>query len=468
MRRALRSAAPRCVALALGLAGCVGSNAGVTEARSAAQTRFGLDARDTSDGDLDDARAELLKKPLTADSAARLAVLGSPRANAAFAAIGMARGKLASALRLPNPEVDGGIVFFPDETRVAVGGSIDVTELLLLPLRASAGEAGLDVASLEAAAEVADLALEARLAYFDYQAARRTLELEKSSAYAAAQTSELASRLDAAGNVPPLVALGERALYEESRMSLARAELAELTARERLNATMGVHGPDGAAWRAVDALPPPPERELEVTDLEKRAIEQSLDLEILRGVRGSASRAADSAAAAGLVPELRVGVEAERESDAWGVGPRIGLGVPLFYQGQGEVAAAESAMRVADARVEATAVQIRAAARALGARLSAARSAALFYRDTILPLRRRILEESLRSYNAMSIGAFQLFAAKRAEVEAERAAVDALREYWSVRAQVDALARGRLPKGALAMPAAASVAPSGAGDAGGH
>ena len=68
----------------------------------------------------------------------------------------------------------------------------------------------------------------------------------------------------------------------------------------------------------------------------------------------------------------------------------------------------------------------------------------------------------------MSIGAFQLFAAKRAEVEAERAAVDALREYWSVRAQVDALARGRLPKGALAMPAAASVAPSGAGDAGGH
>jgi outer membrane protein TolC len=125
-------------------------------------------------------------------------------------------------------------------------------------------------------------------------------------------------------------------------------------------------------------------------------------------------------------------------------------------------------MRVADARIESTAVQIRASARTLGARLAAARAAALFYRDTILPLRRQILDESLKAYNAMSIGAFQLFAAKRAEVEAERAAVDALREYWSVRAQVDALGRGRLPKGALTMPSTSGPASATGGDAGGH
>jgi outer membrane protein TolC len=272
--------------------------------------------------------------------------------------------------------------------------------------------------------------------------------------------------MEQAGNVPTLAALNQRALYEESRVSLARAELRENTARQRLSVAMGLHGAESAAWKALASLPEPPEKELDVSDVERRAVKASLDLELLRTTKDAFGRAADSAAARGIVPEISAGVRAEREGEQWGVGPQVGLEIPIFYQGQGEVGAAEAKMKEADAKLEATAVRVRASAHALAARLAGARSAALFYRDTLVPLRKKIVAETLLQYNAMSIGAFELVAAKRSELEAERASAEALADYWAARAELDLLLKGKLPSGALTEPMP-TPAPSSAGSGGG-
>jgi hypothetical protein len=164
----------------------------------------------------------------------------------------------------------------------------------------------------------------------------------------------------------------------------------------------------------------------------------------------------------GWFPELHAGVSAERGESGWGVGPVAEVLVPLFYQGAGETHVALSEMRRERWRASAVSVKIRSRARALTARLSAAERGASFHRQTLLPLRREVLLQTQLQYNAMNVGIFQLLAAKRAEVEADRAYVLALEEYWSVRTEVEWLLAGRLgqtqsrsaPLEALEMPAA--------------
>jgi cobalt-zinc-cadmium efflux system outer membrane protein len=67
----------------------------------------------------------------------------------------------------------------------------------------------------------------------------------------------------------------------------------------------------------------------------------------------------------------------------------------------------------------------------------------------MLPLRREITEGFQRQNNAMLVGAFALLAAKREEVEAGRAYIEAVRDYWVARARVEALMAGRMTEGSV-------------------
>ena len=139
----------------------------------------------------------------------------------------------------------------------------------------------------------------------------------------------------------------------------------------------------------------------------------------------------------------------------------MGVSIPLFYQGQGQVDAAEAEQRAAKHRHAATATRVRAAARSTAARLRAARESAAFYKSTLLPLREKIVDQTLLQYNAMNSGPLQLLGAKRDQVDTAVAYVDALREYWTARADAESLLAGR----ARAATSVRVTAPSGRGRA---
>ncbi|MEJ7727752.1 MAG: TolC family protein [Polyangiaceae bacterium] len=103
------------------------------------------------------------------------------------------------------------------------------------------------------------------------------------------------------------------------------------------------------------------------------------------------------------------------------------------------------------ARTRAAAAMLRSAARNAAVRVQAAREQALFHRDTLLPLRERVVDETLRQYNAMNATVFALLSAKRDHIDGGRAYVEALRDYWMARAELDQLLAGRLPRGAAAL-----------------
>jgi outer membrane protein, heavy metal efflux system len=146
-----------------------------------------------------------------------------------------------------------------------------------------------------------------------------------------------------------------------------------------------------------------------------------------------------------LVGALDFGINSERETDAQTrTGPTFAIELPIFNQGQARIARGEAALRRAQDKFEALAVDVRSQIRELRDELTSKREIARFYQGELLPGQRRILNESLANYNAMEIGNFELFTTKAEEVRTEREYVDAARDYWITRAELERAVGGNL------------------------
>jgi outer membrane protein, heavy metal efflux system len=435
---------------------CVAANAGYADVRHLTSDRLKKDVRwyeHDSPAAGEQRVRELLAKPLNADGSVQVALLNNQGLQAEFEELGIARSRLVAALQLPNPTVDAALRYRVDDSAdpaVDIDALIDVTALLFLPLQSGAASADLDAARTSVTGRVLDLAFDTRTAFYRYQAAEQTLELRRTIVDALRASYEVAQKLHEAGNVTDLSFANERALYEEARVAYTQAEAEARARREELNASMGLWGPRGAEWKAVDRLASPgTSSEVDFGQIEARAIERSLDLELGRRRFAAAARRANLQRARGWAPELRAGVSAERELGAgaeWSLGPAIAVELPLLYQGQGEAGVALAEMRQQQRSYADTAVRIRAAARAVASRLDVASKNAAYYEEVLLPLRQRIVDETQLQFNAMSVGVFQLLQAKRDQIETARAYVAVLLEYWTARAEVDQLLAGRLPR----------------------
>lgn len=443
---ALRSVAG--VALPLGLlAGCVSEDAGYQDVRKVVSSRTGHEVRwDHLDGDKssDAAVRSLLAAPLTSESAVNLALLNNRDLQAGFEELGVARAELVSALRLPNPMAEGSMRFHKnDGTTLDFSVTENLSQLIFLPLRNAAARAELDAAKLSVAGHALDLILEVRSSFYSYLADQQILDFRQTVLKALEASAEVAKSLHDAGNVTDLNFESEQVLADEARSNFAGAKAALSASRERLNALMGVWG-TSANWRVETRLGDPT-GDLRLSDLEAKALEQSLDLAIIKHRFTAAAKRANLASAEGWLPELKGGVTAERESQAWSYGPLAEVQVPLFYQGQGDVDRARAEMRRQRQLLSARAVQIHAAAKATATKLAAARERAIYIKDVLLPSRERILNATQLQFNGMGASVFQLLLAKREQVETARSYVEALRDYWTAYAEAEQLRSGRLP-----------------------
>lgn len=446
----------KCLALALPwlVVGCIPADAGYQDARRTVLERTGHDVRwEHLDGTshIERRTTELLAKPLTAEAAVQIALLNNAELQAAFEEIGVARGDLVRAVRLPNPSIEGALHYHgaDDDPEVDLRGMIGLSDFFFILPRQNAARAELDAAVLSVGGTTMDLALSVRKAFYGFVAARQILELRRTVLLAAKASEEAASRLHEAGNVTDLDLVSERALYEEARLAVAQSETTLADARQELISLLGLWRP-GVKLTTTERLPDPPTTELDIAGAERRAVSRSLDLAIASQRYAAAAKRANLARAEGLVPEIKAGVSAERDEADWGFGPAAALEVPLFYQGQGEVDRARAEMRRQQKLHSALALRIRTATRATLTRLTVARERVHFYKSTLLPMRQRIVEETLLQYNAMNAGVFQLIQAKRDHVETGRGYVETLRDYWITRAELEQLLAGRLVRRASA------------------
>lgn len=428
--------------------GCLSNQAGFSLAADRVRERTGYNVHWQAVDPVDTGAAEtaMLSRPLEASQAMRLALLKSPRAQVELERIGISRAALLKSVALPNPELDAGFLTKPRQTRIELAGAFDLTQVLLAAWRQTVAAADLDAASVEAAGALVDVGFDARSAWVEAVAAAETFELQRSLVDAAAGSAALAEGLAAAGNTSELFALQRQALLEEQRLELDQEAVARTAARERLCSAVGLWGVAAEKLTLPKSLPAAIDLDPAIA-YESEAVAKSLDLEALRlRFRADAARI-DAARAEGALPDVSAGVQAEREDEVWGYGPRVNVRLPVFDHGEGPTARAEAGARRTRAQYDVVAAHVRERARTLVARVRAAKSRIDQIDGQLLPLRARIAEQSLLQYNAMNASAFQLLSAKRDQIVAGRARVTALKDYWVARTELDRLIAGRLGSG---------------------
>jgi cobalt-zinc-cadmium efflux system outer membrane protein len=125
-------------------------------------------------------------------------------------------------------------------------------------------------------------------------------------------------------------------------------------------------------------------------------------------------------------------------------GPAFRFELPIFNQGQDRIALGEAELRQAEDRLEGLAIDVRSETREIRGKLASLRETSRFYREELLPLRKRILGKMLAQYNAMQVSADQLFVARADELSAEQDYINTLRDYWITRAALERAVGGRL------------------------
>jgi cobalt-zinc-cadmium efflux system outer membrane protein len=393
-----------------------------------------------------DVRA-LLHDTLTVDGAVQVALLNNRTLQALYAELGVAQADLVQAGLLRNPVFDGAVRFLLSgggPAKVDLSVALDFLDIFYLPLRKRVAAARFEAAKLQVAGAVLDFAATVQGAFYRHQANEQRLELLQTITQALAASFEVAQRLHTAGNITDLDLARERAVFEEAKVQLRAAESAGRQSREQLNTLMGLWGQQ-TTWQIDRRLPDLSAQALPFADLERPALQQSLALARARQRIIVAGEQVGVTRATALIPEASLGAEAEREDGIWNVGPTVHFPIPLFDQGQARVGRAVTELRRAQQEYYALGVQIRATVRAVYERLQGAQDRALYYRDILLPLRERIVNEAQLQYNAMQLGVIDLLRTREQQIQAAVAYIDTLLDYWLARTDVGLLLSGRVP-----------------------
>jgi cobalt-zinc-cadmium efflux system outer membrane protein len=411
----------------------------------------------------------LVNRKLSADDAVQIALLNNRDLQAVYSDLGVAQADLVQAGLLSNPIFDAAVLFpisgggRPD---LELGAAMNFLNIFYIPLRKRIAAARFEEAKASVAGSVLDFAARVRSAFYSYQADEQMLELRQTIVQALAASFELARRIYEAGNMSDLDFFRERAQLEAGKLALRTAEISVRQSREDLNILMGFWGAQ-TQWQSAGRLPDIPEQLPETKDIERLSLERSLQLAQARqGIIGAGEQLALTRWTT-LLPEFSVGSQGERREGAWEVGPKLDFSIPFFDQGQARVGRTAAELRRIQQEYYSLAVRIRAQARAVRDRFEGATDRAMYYRDILLPLHERIVNEAQLQYNAMQLGPFLLLRAREQQIQTAVAYIEALRDYWLARGDLGQLMSGRLPS-SNGIPARTSRAQSGRNQSEGH
>lgn len=439
--------------LPLAIAGCTGTNpkAAFNDVDQSVMARTGDSVQwwrgQSASNEIAEAIAPLLKTNLTAQTAVAVALLNNRSLQAEFEKIGISQADLAQASRLHNLEIAGSWRF-PDRPPSAVDAEYsaagDLLDLLTLPARKKVAVRNLEQTKLQVADKVLELAAETQTAFYDLQA---QLDLTNRLATLMAlndAAADFARRQYNAGDINELDLNNQQASAAQSHLEFMQARARAQLQRERLNRLMGLADAT-TDWHIADELPALPVHEPPLENLETLAVKQRLDLAAAREQVESMAAALRLKKHTRFIPGAAIGVDTERTPDGQRVtGPTLDLELPLFDQGQPAVARLAAEYRQARDNYEALEVDVRSEVRQAKDAWLAARAAAEFSGEHLVPLQAKILRQTLLQYDAMQESTYDLLLARQNEETAMQEQVTSLRDYWIARAEVERAVGGRL------------------------
>lgn len=390
----------------------------------------------------------LLAKPLNDHSAAAVALLNNPQFRATTESLGLAQADLVEAGLLDNPAVGGHLVI---STRGnGLGGGLSLSQSILsaflIPAKRRLAKAEVKHAVMLTGHAALVLLRDTKVAMAQVRGATNGLNVQRSVVQAAEVADDLARRQLEAGNITVLRREEQASDLDHARLELLEHEVELVRAREQLNRVLGLWGED-TSW-TLDASVETPPAALDRVALERRAVEQRLDVSAAR-VEVEVVQRALELRRRGVVSAVDVGVEAGNEvgndeGHEWVVGPALSIELPLFNPGHADFARLRAMQRQAHLNLETIAIATRSTVRERVEQLRAAQRTVAYLQDTVIPRRQGMTARALEQYNGMLIGAYDLFEVKEGEFEAHMHLAHAQRDEAVARADLELALGGEL------------------------
>ncbi len=448
MKRLVRL--PALAVLGLALSGCatVGVDRAMQEAQATARDRSGAEARLVrSEDERQQIAAEverLLAKPLSADDAVRIALAHSPAFQALMHENAAAMAAAVQSGRLINPVLTFDRLVRGDDVDIGRLLSFQIVDLLTWPLRTQMAGLRIEQDKIKAAGDIIERAADARKAWVEAVAAGQSLAYTRDVMTAAEASAELARRMQGVGNFSRLQRAREQAFYADAAVQLARAQQAEVAAREALVRLLGLERAQAARLQLPTRLPDLPAQPRAPAQITQELLAQRLDVQAAQRALEHTAKLGGLTQVRSVVSRLEAGVVRNSETGApTQRGYEIEVPLPVFDAGDALRAEMRSTYQAAVFRTRQVMLDAQSQTVEAYAAYRSAHDVAQHYRDEIVPLRRSIAEENLLRYNGMLIGVFELLADAREQVGAVIQAIDAQRQFWIADALLQTTLIGR-------------------------
>lgn len=441
------------------LAGCASfsPDGGLTDVASMTQSRIGQpvsfskDPRNgTSDGDA--IVRSLLAKPLTVDSAVRVALLNNASLKASFDELGVSEADFVQAGRMRNPSFSFGRISGGGETEIDRSIMFDIVGLLTLPTRSRIEHGRFEQTKLQAASQAVQLAADTRRAFYTAVAAAQSAAFADQVRGAAEASSELAASMTKVGNWSKLDQARERSFYQDAVTQLARKRHEAMAAREQLIRLLGLWG-EQQNFVLPERLPDLPEKPQEMNNAEAQAMSQRLDVLSVRRDAEATAAALGLTKATGFINVFDAGYA---NKSTTGLprqnGYQISLELPIFDWSGAKAARAESLYMQSVHRTADTAVRARSEVREAYSAYRTTYDIARHYRDEIVPLRKKISDEVLLRYNGMLASVFELLADSREQLTSVNTAIETQRDFWIAESRLQSAVNGGTNNDTRTMP----------------
>jgi outer membrane protein TolC len=224
---------------------------------------------------------------------------------------------------------------------------------------------------------------------------------------------------------------------------VSAARKAAVAAREKLTRLMGLGGAQ-TAYKLPDHLPELPAAPQELGDIEQIAVNERLDIQAAKLDTAHTASTLGLTRTTRFINVLDLGVVANSEGPTNTRGYELSLEIPLFDWGSTRVARAEATYMQSVNLLAQAAINARSEARESYADYRASYELARHYRDQVVPLRKKLADETLLRYNGMLMSVFELLADAREQSAAVNGYIGALKDYWTAQANLEAALGGRL------------------------
>ena len=380
-----------------------------------------------------DTIASLLAKPLTVDAAVQIALLNNPGLQATLEELGIAQADLVQAGLLSNPKLKALVLSGGGNVKTELGVEQDFLGLFLRPIQIKLGEAHYQVVKHHVGYEVFSLISEVRSAYFTLQGDKQLLALPRAVLEATEAATELASRQYNAGNINMLDLSRHQAISNQANLTLMQNEIKVKIEQDALKWKLGLISDKELKINGV--LPQFSKNDTPLTKLHSNASENRMDLLALKAeIRGLEE--ALPWARYSQIAEGEIGVEQEREQKQL-TGPGLKVAVPIFDQGQAAMVRKSTELRQKQKQLEALIQEIHTEVGILYKEMVVNRKTVEYYQKTIIPAHQQIVQSAQKHYNFMLQGVYSLLESKEDEINAHRNHIEALKNYWIKRSELD-------------------------------